>query len=260
MTENHGRYQFSMRSLFAFVTVCAFAIAFPHVAVVTLSLVCVILTSRATYRSVRSFRPRLRLLFAFTLAWIVFYALSIGPFIAVSEFEKKMLGRYYIGRLGQAYRPLVIVAYLPPTLAMPLLWYAKKWIPSYATGLPVTTQGNRGANRDSVAPIVGTWKCETGAVLNIRPDGTARWRSPYDGTIGYLEWTLDSDEFAVYQYSSKYSDNAVAWFARRVMMDDRPTDRYSVVEIAPTRFRLRDGSGKTISFAADQDTELELAP
>lgn len=260
MGEKLGRYQFSMRSLFAFVTVCAFAIAFPHVAVFTLSLVCVILTSRAMYRSVRSLRPRVRLLFAFTLAWIVFYALSIGPFIAVSEFEKKISGRYYIGRLGQAYRPLVIVVCLPRPLTVPLLWYVKRWMPPYATGLPVTTQGNRGANRDSIAPIVGTWKCETGAVFNFRADGTARYRSSYDEEVRYLEWTLDSDEFAVYQYSSKYSDSAVAWFARRVMMDERPTDRYSVAEMAPTQFRLRDGSGKTISFAADQNTELELAP
>ena len=260
MTERLGRYQFSMRSLFAVVTVCAFAIPFPHIAAFALSLVCVILASRATYKSVKRRRLRLRLVVAFTLAWIVFYALSIGPFIAVSEFEKKTLGRYYIGRVGQAYRPLVIVGCLREPLFVPFRWYAERWIPPYATGLPITDRGNQGANRDSVAALVGTWKCETGSVLNFRPDGTARWRSSYDGTIGYLEWTLDSDQLAVYQYSSRYGDNAVAWFARRVMMDDRPTDRYRVVEISPTQFRLRDGSGKTTLFAADRDRELELAP
>ncbi|HID75372.1 MAG TPA: hypothetical protein EYP56_05175 [Planctomycetaceae bacterium] len=263
MAEKLGRYQFSMRSLFAFLTVCAFAFAFPHVAVFTLALVCVILASRAMYKSVGTFRSRLGVVFAFTVAWIVFYALSIGPFIAVSEFEKRTLGRSYIGRFGCAYRPLVVVSYLPPTSARPLLWYAEKWIPSYATGLPVTTDGNRGRSEirsHLLAPIVGTWKSETGTVINFRPDGTARWRPQDDERIGYLEWTLDSDEFVIYQYSSKYSDNAAAWFARRVMMDDTETERCSVVEITPTRFRLRDGSGKTISFAPHRDAELESAP
>jgi hypothetical protein len=249
-----------MRSFFAFVTACALAIAYPHVAVFAASLVCVILTSRAAYRSVKGYRPRLRSLLACALAWTVFYALSIGPFIAVSEFEKKISGRYDLGPLAQAYRPLVIVGYLPRPWIAPLLWYVKSWIPPHATGLPVTTQGNRGANRDSATPIVGTWRCETGTVLNFRPDGTARWRSTYDAEIHYLEWTLDSDEFAVYQYSTRYSDHAVAWFARRVMMDDRPTDRYRLVGISPAQFQLRDRSGKTISFTAHQDRELELAP
>ena len=97
-------------------------------------------------------------------------------------------------------------------------------------------------------------------MFNYRPDGTGRYRTRAERTIGYFEWTLDADEFAIYLYSSRYSENPIAWFARRVMNDDRPTDCYTVVEMGPARIRLRDRSGRIISFTAGHDAELESAP
>ena len=101
MTNKRGRYHFSMRSLFAWVAASGFALAFPHVAVFLVSLVCVVLASRATYRSVKGGRPRFSLIFAFMAAWTAFYALSIGPFIALSEFERRVFDRYYIGNSAE---------------------------------------------------------------------------------------------------------------------------------------------------------------
>lgn len=102
-----------MRSLLAWVAACAFALAFLHIAVFLLGLVGVILTTRATYRCVKSNRSRFRVVVEFIAAWTVFYFLIIGPFIAVSEAERKWLDRSYLGPLGIAFRPVIVVAALP---------------------------------------------------------------------------------------------------------------------------------------------------
>jgi CDP-diglyceride synthetase len=97
------RYQFSLRSFLVFVTACPLAVAavvrIPHVVVFTLSVACVVLASRAAYRTVKGSRPQLSLVLASIIAWTVLYTLSLGPFIALSELEKKISGRYNVGRL-----------------------------------------------------------------------------------------------------------------------------------------------------------------
>ena len=161
--------------------------------------------------------------------------LSLGPFIALSELEKKISGQYNVGRLRNAYRP----AMLGYVIVDPFRWYVNRWIPLDATGLHVTNQVN------GLQPLVGTWKGELGNVLNLRPDGTARWRSSSGAEVGYFEWTLDSNEFAFHQYAAKRS--AHAWFGR-VWLNYAPTDRLNVVDISATQFRLRDTDGTTYLF------------
>jgi len=182
----------------------------------------------------------------------VLYNLSLGPFIALSELEKKISGRYNVRRLRDAYGP----AMLEYLFWEPFSWYVNKWIPLDATGLHVTNQVH------GLQPPVGTWKNEIGNLHNLRPDGTGRWRSSSGAKIsgaeiGYYEWTLDSNELAFYQYAAKRS--ATAWFGR-VWLNYAPTDRMSVVDISATQFRLRDTAGTTYLFTKTQDTELELAP
>jgi hypothetical protein len=249
-----------VRSLFAWVAACAFALAFLHVAVFLLSLAGVIFTTRATYNCLRNRRPSFRVAVAVFAAWTVFYFLSIGPFIAVSEAERKLFDRSYLGPFGKAYRPVMVVAALPRTCAEPLLWYARTWIPRDATGLPVWTLGKGESYQVAMEPFVGTWRNELGTVFHFRPDGTVRYRFRGEKQIRYLEWTLRSDEFAFYQYSSRYSESPVAWFARRVMMNDTPTDRYRVAQTGPAQFQLHHSTGTTIIFTAVQDTALESAP
>ena len=161
--------------------------------------------------------------------------LSLGPFIALSELEKKISGQYNVGRLRNAYRP----AMLGYVIVDPFRWYVNRWIPLDATGLHVTNQVN------GLQPLVGTWKGELGNVLNLRPDGPARWRSSSGAEVGYFEWTLDSNEFAFHQYAAKRS--AHAWFGR-VWLNYAPTDRLNVVDISATQFRLRDTDGTTYLF------------
>jgi hypothetical protein len=245
------RYQFSVRAFLGFMTACTIAVVavvrIPHVVVFILSVASVILASRAAYRTVRRSRPRLRLLLASIVAWTALYTLSMGPFIALSEFEKKISGRYNVGRLRNVYRPAML-GYLS---WRPFRWYVNKWIPSDATGLHVTNQVNR------LQPLVGTWKGELGNLLNLRPNGTARSRLSSGTEIEYFEWTHDSNEFVIYQYLSKRS--ATAWFGHG-WLNYAPTDRTRVVDISATQFRLRDTGGKTYLFTRTQDTELELAP
>ena len=115
------------------------------------------------------------------------------------------------------------------------------------------------SQRNPAAPIVGTWIGDMGNVINIRSDGTARVRhSPkYKEEIGYFEWTLDSGKFAIYQYKKKYN---LGWFVRRAMMDDRPTDRFDVIEMKPTAFKLSTDTGEVVTFSSTHDIDLETAP
>lgn len=68
-------------------------------------------------------------------------------------------------------------------------------------------------NPELTQPFVGTWKWNYGAddvgLIDLRADGTARWRfkSGRDigkvGPIGYMEWTVEGDELILCQYSSR---------------------------------------------------------
>ena len=122
-----------------------------------------------------------------------------------------------------------------------------------------TSQRSSQVRRSRGTPLVGTWKGESGNVLNFRQDGTARFRT--DGTIGYMEWTLEeSEELVYYQFASRNS--AGAWFARaaRATVGLTPTGRYQVIEITPNLIRLRDASGEVVTLIRTQDGALEKAP
>lgn len=243
-------YQFSLLSLFAMVTAYAAAVVaivkIPHVVVFTVASICVFLSSRAAYRSMRRGRTRMGLVLTSVVAWAVLGMLSIGPFIALSEAERRICGQYHIGSLGRTFRPVMILYF-----AGPFRWYVNKWIPSDATGLQAASLGD-------LQPLVGTWKGDIGNLLNLRQDGTARWRSSSgDKEIGYFEWTLQSNEVAFYQYSSKRS--LPAWLGRDVI-DYSPTDRLTVEWVTATQFQLRSTTGQTTLFTRTQDPELESAP
>ncbi len=123
------------------------------------------------------------------------------------------------------------------------------------------TSPSRRLERSSTAPLVGTWKGdEVGNVLNLRPDGTARVRASSGETIGYFEWTLNkSNELVIYQYPSKNR----AWMTRALspIIGLPPTSRDKVIEISPTRFKLRSShNGNVFTFTRTEDGELETAP
>ena len=247
-------YQFSLRSFLAFVALCALTAAVPHVVAFTLSFVLPILALRAAYRSMRRGRPRLGLILASIVGWAVFYILSIGPFIVFSELDKRMTGRYHLGRLVNAYRPVRSLLFRRG-MEYPFYYlfvpYVNAWIPPDADGLSAMNPV------DGLQPFVGTWTGESGNVLNFRPDGTARWRSTPGEKLGYLEWTLDPKQLAIYQYAKRRS--YTAWFGR-VLLNLAPTNRMSVVDISDKQFRVRDTSGKTLLFIRTADSELESAP
>ena len=114
------------------------------------------------------------------------------------------------------------------------------------------------AARNPPTPLVGTWIGEKGDVINIRPDGSARARTSANaGVVAYFEWTLESGEFAFYQYKNKYS---LGWFVARALMEDNPTDRFDVIEITDTQFKMSTSSGETFTYSPVRDLELESAP
>lgn len=107
-------------------------------------------------------------------------------------------------------------------------------------------------------PILGTWIGEKGNVLDIRSDGTARWRSAINEPhVGYFEWTIDSNEFKVFQYSGKHN---LGWFIKRALLNDTPTDRYQIVTVTPTELKIRTDKGDVTTFVSTKDDELEAAP
>ena len=44
------------------------------------------------------------------------------------------------------------------------------------------------------------------------------------------------------------------------MMDDTPTDRFDVMEIKPTEFKMRTDTGDVLTFSPAHDIDLETAP
>jgi hypothetical protein len=119
-------------------------------------------------------------------------------------------------------------------------------------------------HRSSAAPLVGTWKGEgIGNVLNIRPDGTARWRSSLPGQgIGYYEWTLDANKLVIYPYPYSSRNSVEAWFSRaqRITVGETPTECYDVLKTSPKRFQLRTDIGAVLTFTTTQESELEAVP
>jgi len=111
------------------------------------------------------------------------------------------------------------------------------------------------SRRNPAGSLVGIWVGEQGNLIDIRSDGTGRARSDVNDTdVGYFEWTLDSGEFAIYQYAAKYN---LGWFVRRAMMDDTPTTRFDVIEVTPTGLKLRTEAGETLTFYSALDGYLE---
>jgi hypothetical protein len=115
------------------------------------------------------------------------------------------------------------------------------------------------------APIVGIWMGEKGNVLQLRSDGTARSRTSSGSKIGYLEWNLDeSNELRLYHMVPSKS---AAWKSRLqnwVAGNNRPDDRYDVIEMSPAGFTLRatmgPAKGDVFTFSRATDAELKVAP
>ena len=123
---------------------------------------------------------------------------------------------------------------------------------AYAKTPQARARQNRGL------PILGTWLGENGNVFDIRSDGTVRWRSSTnEGDIGYLEWTLNSNEFRVFQYSARHN---LGWFMKRALLNDTPTSRYKIITITPNEFTVRTEEGEVTTFVSTKDYELEVAP
>jgi hypothetical protein len=183
---------------------------------------------------------------ASAVTFVILYVLSIGPFIALSEFEDRIGGHNNLKRVSVVYRPVMVLD------SGRFQWYVDKWIPPNATGLRAARPPD-----DGLRPLVGTWKGEKGNVLTFRPDGSGRYRSSSGTEIGYVEWTVNTNKFLLWQYGSQHS--ASAWFGRD-MMEYPPTERFLVDEILEDQFQLRDPAGKPHRFRRTHDADLEMLP
>jgi hypothetical protein len=252
------RFQFSLRSILLLLTALAASLAgimqVPRVYIFLISCLCALLASLAAYRITRNFRPRissvfasLSLLFTCFAAWALLYVLSLGPFIALSEFERQITGQHHLGRLAVAYRPAMRL-----NRWKLFRWYITPWIPPDAVGLNVLYPNRISQN------LVGTWRTGGTQVVNLRSDGTGRaYGSLTTSDLIYCEWASDASKFAIYQYASKRS--ASAWLGC-VFMNSPPTDSFQVVESSATHFKLRDNTGRIISLTKSSDNKLESAP
>jgi hypothetical protein len=244
-------HQFSLRSLLSLVAALAISLAtilqIPHWFVFGLSIIGAILASLAVYRARTN--SRLRLLTAAALpAWLAFYILSLGPFIALSEFDRRITGQHHLARLAQAYVPVMRLNHLTT-----FRWYMSQWTPADAIGLHELCPSKFSPE------LVGTWQTGTAIHVNLRADGTGRAidRAGDKTKVLYFEWTSDANEFAIYQYASKRS--APAWFGHEAM-SYAPTDSYDLVEVSEPQFKLRDKAGAIHSPTRTQDKELESSP
>src|SRR5437868_3673787 len=196
--------QFSLRTLLLSIAAIAISLAailqVPHWFVFALSTISVVLTSLAAYRA--RARPRLGvpLIASAIAAWIVFYVVSLGPFIGLSESDRKITGRHHLGRLAQAYLPAMRLNHLKA-----FRWYTSQWIPADAVGLhelyPYKTSPQ----------LIGTWQTDTASHVNLRADGTGRaiaLTGEFKPKVLYFEWTSDGNSFALFQYASKRSARA----------------------------------------------------
>jgi hypothetical protein len=181
---------------------------------------------------------------AFVAVWLVFYVLSLGPFILLSEVEREITGQFHVGRLANAYRPVVI--HLNNTQSF--RWYVSQWIPPNAVGLHALYP-------PQILPdLIGTWQSDVRSLVNLRADGTGRARFPPGNQRQYYEWTADANEFALYTWGSKQS--AYAWFGRE-MLNQAWLDKFDLIEVSETQFKLRNQNGKVISFTKTHDAVLE---
>jgi hypothetical protein len=252
------RFQFSLRFALLLVTGLAISLAaivqVPHIFVFAIGCLFAAAACLAAYRTTRTLRLRFGAVltfigaaFTFLATWTLFYILSLGPFIALSEIERKITGHHHIGRLAGAYRP--VLAHLNNKKLQSFRWYVSRWIPPDAVGL-------HALNPARISPdLTGTWKTQSGCVLNLRANGTGLARL-YSNPRHYFEWTSEANVFAIHDWGSKR--DAFAWFGCEMM--NRTWDEYDVFETSTTQFKLRDKTGKIYLVTRIQDTELESAP
>ena len=105
--------------------------------------------------------------------------------------------------------------------------------------------------------LLGTWLGESGNILNFRSDRTARTLLNNGPAYGFLEWTCNSREFQYTMYSEPYG---VGWYVRRLTMDETPTDRFKVIDISRSEFRIQSRDGKTHVFTRIQNPSIEAVP
>jgi hypothetical protein len=121
----------------------------------------------------------------------------------------------------------------------------------------ITPQAKAKTNPSS--SLVGTWiSSNRGQVLNLRVDGTGRFRfSKDDSECSYFEWTHEFGQFSFCQYPKKRS---LVWYIRRAMLDDAPTSRYDIVSIADEEIRLTSETGELVTLSRFCDANLESTP
>jgi len=123
------------------------------------------------------------------------------------------------------------------------------------------------ATPNATAPILGTWARDEGAIINFRPDGTARVRiSKNDRKLQYCEWTLDeNNELRIFHQVSDMSklwkSNVNNWvfgqhepnlsFYQFLLQSDNE------MELVMT---MDDGEETVLVFTATSDAKLEASP
>jgi hypothetical protein len=246
-----SRCQFSLRALMSLVAAVSISLAavlqVPHWFVFGLSSIWLLLASLAPFRVKSNPRLRFRLFAAAVPAWLCFYVLSFGPFIALSEFDRKISGQHHVARLAPAYLPAMRLNRFEA-----FRWYASRWIPADAAGLHELHNGRLPRE------LVGTWQTDTAMLVNLRADGTGRaiaLSGEFKPKVIYFEWTLNTNELAIYQFGSKQSP--FAWFGRAAM-NYAPTDKFDLIEPSQSKFKLREiKAGRIVSLTRTQDAQLE---
>jgi len=258
------RFQFSLRTTLLLLTGLAISLAavvqVPHVLIFAVSCASAFIASYAAYRIAKSFRPRISIvlasisvLIAFTASWSLLYILSLGPFIALSEFERRITGQFHLGRMAPAYLPIVMRF---DNIVMPLdnygwfRWYTNEWIPPDAEGLHALTPNK------AMPALVGTWKGEWGQLINFRSNGTSR-ADLLDSRTVYSEWECDRGQITDFPFESKRS--VKAWFGRK-MLNQGWVNQWNVDEVSEGHFQFHHDTGRIIKFIRVEDAKLESAP
>jgi hypothetical protein len=114
------------------------------------------------------------------------------------------------------------------------------------------------AKTNPPSSFVGTWISTRGQVVNLRVDGTGRFRfNKEDYKCSYIEWTHEFGQFSIYQYPKKRN---LVWYIRRAMLDDAPTSRYDIVSIADEEINLTSETGELVTLSRFCDANLESVP
>jgi hypothetical protein len=108
--------------------------------------------------------------------------------------------------------------------------------------------------------LVGTWAGDIGNIVEFRPDGTGRARSPShpERAIMYFEWTTTEEELQILPGARQ--DN-LRWKYYRYVAGSVEIDQYQVRFTSHDQFQSVDAKrGTTILFTKTDDAKIEAAP